>query len=113
MLTRTVSVTAGSTYVLRYWAKASDVRFSTGGAATVRVQFKNGAGQSTGATIYAGTIAPNGGEWAKTVIKLTLPAGTTSVKLEPMLYRGSGTVRFDDVALYAFEAGQTPDLFDF
>ncbi|WP_409345121.1 heparinase II/III family protein [Paenibacillus sp. MBLB4367] len=113
MLTRTVPVQTGKTYVLRYWAKASDVRFSAGGAATVRVQFRNAAGQSSGATIYAGAVAPNGGEWAKVVQKLTLPPGTSSIKLEPMLYRGSGTIWFDDAALFAFDAAETPALFDF
>lgn len=101
VLNQSVAVGSQKSYVLGYWMKTEDIDAGGDplGDAYVRIQFLNSQGTQTGSSLATGS-ADNSGKWRYYSTSFTTPAGTTMIKVEPMLYRASGHVWFDDVLLY-------------
>ncbi len=111
VLNQSVAVGSQKSYVLGYWMKTEDIDAGGDplGDAYVRIQFLNSQGTQTGSSLTTAS-ADNSGKWRYYSTSFTTPAGTTMIKVEPMLYRASGHVWYDDVLLYD-PASNTADGF--
>jgi len=88
-----VPVTPGQELLLEYWSRAEGVT----GSAGCDVQLRHGVQEIVGSR--AAPEFKGSHDWTRTVHRFTVPEGTDHVCVVPLL-RGTGTVWFDDFALY-------------
>jgi len=107
-LVQSVSVDAGETYVLSYWAKTNKVE-GQGAGVTTRVQFKDNKEANTANMIYVGRYSGTNG-WRQSTNILEIPERTSHIKIEPILDQASGEVWFDNFVLEKLDTTKPPEF---
>ncbi|THF84678.1 Ig-like domain-containing protein [Cohnella fermenti] len=87
-------------YRISQWVRTESVTTGTtadyGGS--MRIQFQNGSGVSTGASVIFGSVKGTS-DWTELQTIVYAPAGTTRIIVESFLWGASGTVWFDDASM--------------